>query len=219
LHDNLLRLYPLTDHNWLRSRLRTFIVLHLSLISLELIRLLAALSGNALLDPDIRFPNVPLRFSPKVSIPTTLLLWFAPVSLVDHGSGALRTFRFPRGFALHVSLDDGGAGTDIDGRARARRRFKAIRSSFDVEPISSSVADFKECARAAALVLDGLDSAGCNAVSLDCAIATTRVRITTADCGTLIVGGGVSVSAPATINDPFSRGLLGHLDSIVLCLL
>jgi hypothetical protein len=146
-----------------------------------------------------------------------LPLWLAPVPLVDHGSGALRTFRFPRRLALDVSLDDGGAGSDIDGRARARRRFKAIRSSFDVESISSSVADFKERARAAALVLDGLDSAGCHAVSLDCAIATTRARITTADCGALIGGGGVLISAPAAINDPFSRDLLGHCDGIMFC--
>jgi hypothetical protein len=61
VYDNLLRLWsPLTDHDRLRNRIWTVVVLGLTLISLELIRLITALRCNALLDPDIRLPNVPL---------------------------------------------------------------------------------------------------------------------------------------------------------------
>jgi hypothetical protein len=61
VYDNLLRLWsPLTDHDRLRNRIWMVVVLGLTLISLELIRLIAALRCNALLDPDIRLPNVPI---------------------------------------------------------------------------------------------------------------------------------------------------------------
>jgi hypothetical protein len=206
----------LTDHDWLRSRLRTLVVLRLSLISLELIRVLATLSRNALLDPDIRFPTVPLRLSPKVAVPTAL--WLAAVALVNHGSRALRAFRFTQRLALDVSLDDAGAGSDVDGRAWARRWFEAIRCSLDVESISSTVAHFEECARRASLVFNRLDSAGRDAVSLYSAIAAAGARFTMAEGGAVVVGVVISISAPA-IDDPFSCGDLWHCGCIGSCLL
>jgi hypothetical protein len=106
LHDNLLGLWSsLTDHNWCRSRLWTLIVFRLSLISLELVRLLAAFFSDALLDPDISFPDVPVRlpWSTRLSFPRTL--WFASVPLVDYSSCAL-ALGFADGLSLDISLNN-----------------------------------------------------------------------------------------------------------------
>jgi hypothetical protein len=207
----------LTDHDRLWSRIWTVVVLGLTLISFELIRLIAALSCNALLDPEIRPPNVPLWLPPKVALPASL--WLAPVPFVNHGSGTLGSFiaeRLTQRLALHVALDDGGAGSDVDGRARAGRSFEAFRCSLDVEMGTSMISDFESRARGAALVLDGLDSAGRDAVSLDGAIAATAAAagFTTAEGAAVGVRVGVavsvsvSVSVPA-VDDSFSRDL-GH---------
>jgi hypothetical protein len=87
--------------------------------------------------------------------------------------------RFTQRLALDVALDDGGAGADVDGRARAGRAFDAFRRrSLDVEMRAATVADFeKRRARGAALVLDRLDSAGRDAVSLHCAIAAAAAGL------------------------------------------
>jgi hypothetical protein len=190
------------------------VVLGLTLISLELIRLIAALRCNALLDPDIRLPNVPLWLPPKAAVPASL--WLAPVPFVNHGSGTLGSLiaeRLAQRLALDIALDDGGAGPDVDGRARAGRSFEAIRCSLDVEMGTSMISDFESRARGAALVLDdGLDSAGRDAVSLDGAIAAaTAAGFTTAEGAAVGVGVGVavSVSVPAVDGDSFSRDL-GH---------
>jgi hypothetical protein len=93
VYDNLLRLWSsLADHDGLRSRLGTVVVLRLTLVSLELIRFLTTLSRNTLLDPDIGLPNVPLRLSAKIPFPWTVPLWLAAVPLVDHSPRALRSF-------------------------------------------------------------------------------------------------------------------------------
>jgi hypothetical protein len=70
LHNNLLRLWSsLTDHYWLRRRLRAIVVLSLSLVSFEFIRLFATFS-DALLDSDISLPKVPFRVpETRLSLP------------------------------------------------------------------------------------------------------------------------------------------------------
>jgi hypothetical protein len=80
---------------------------------------------------------------------------------------------------------------------------------------TSMISDFESRARGAALVLDGLDSAGRDAVSLDGAIAATAAAaagFTTAERAAVGVRVGVavsvSVSVPA-VDDSFSRDL-GH---------
>jgi hypothetical protein len=108
LHNNLLRLRSsLTDHDWLRRRLRAVIVFSLSLVSLELIRLFATF-GDALLDSDISFPNVPFRvpWSTRLAVAVPRRAFhLATVPLVNRGSCAV-ALRFAEGLSLDISLDD-----------------------------------------------------------------------------------------------------------------